>query len=334
MMIYRPFELHNHTIHSDGSFTPEELLKASADWGLDGIALTDHNTDSGVAEMTPELQKKYLPVIPGIEWTTFYGHMLVLGADHFVDWRFAVPDTIDRATDEVVRADGVIGIAHPFSMGGALYTGGFWEFNVKNWSNISYIEVFHKGENDDRKENARALAWWTSLLDNGCHLAITAGRDYHRPDKTPTLAAVTYLGLTDGKITTDAVKKALRNGRTYVTLGPALSVEVHTTGISAGISFSECCGIGGKLRAGHGTVTVGVDEKARRKFVRPWQIKPKTVILTANGAPIAEAAYEKETVSLEADLPRGWIRVELYGTWKDCPKEKELLAMTSPIYIN
>ena len=49
-MRYYPFELHCHTVHSDGSFTPEELVKAAKARGLSGIALTDHNTASGAQE--------------------------------------------------------------------------------------------------------------------------------------------------------------------------------------------------------------------------------------------------------------------------------------------
>ena len=67
-------ELHCHTLHSDALFTPEELAEAARDNQIDLIALTDHNTLSGYAQM----EQTGLPFIHGIEWTTFYGHMLVL----------------------------------------------------------------------------------------------------------------------------------------------------------------------------------------------------------------------------------------------------------------
>src|SRR5699024_9293641 len=122
-----------------------------------------------------------------IEWTTYYGHMLVIGCQRYVDWRFAKPDTIDDYIADVVASDGVVGIAHPFSMGGVLYTGGFWEFQVQNWERVSYVEVWSKGENDTRVENERALAWWTGMLNQGHRLALTAGRDWHQPDEKPCL---------------------------------------------------------------------------------------------------------------------------------------------------
>ena len=35
MMNYRPFELHTHTRHSDGSWTVPELMKGVADYGYE-----------------------------------------------------------------------------------------------------------------------------------------------------------------------------------------------------------------------------------------------------------------------------------------------------------
>ena len=84
-MSYLPCELHCHSVHSDGSFSVAELLRRAYDDHLALIALTDHNTVSGHGELDDSIT----PAVPGIEWTTFFGHMLVLGARDFVDWRDA-----------------------------------------------------------------------------------------------------------------------------------------------------------------------------------------------------------------------------------------------------
>ena len=47
-MRWYPVELHTHTCHSDGSFTVEALVDAAARNGYRALALTDHNTSSGV----------------------------------------------------------------------------------------------------------------------------------------------------------------------------------------------------------------------------------------------------------------------------------------------
>ena len=48
-MRWYPVELHTHTRHSDGAFTVEELVEAAARNGYRALALTDHNTSSGVS---------------------------------------------------------------------------------------------------------------------------------------------------------------------------------------------------------------------------------------------------------------------------------------------
>ena len=66
-------------MHSDGGASVEQLCRHAVEWGYDGIALTDHNTWAGTEELTPALEAKTLPAARGIEWTTLYGHFLVMG---------------------------------------------------------------------------------------------------------------------------------------------------------------------------------------------------------------------------------------------------------------
>ena len=46
-------DLHTHTVHSDGSYTPCELVREAKEKNLI-IALTDHNTVSGLPEFISE----------------------------------------------------------------------------------------------------------------------------------------------------------------------------------------------------------------------------------------------------------------------------------------
>ncbi|CCH49713.1 PHP domain-containing protein [Pseudodesulfovibrio piezophilus] len=60
-------DLHTHSTASDGTFTPTELVRHAHEIGLDAIALTDHDTFSGVREAM-EAGKRYgVEVIPGAE---------------------------------------------------------------------------------------------------------------------------------------------------------------------------------------------------------------------------------------------------------------------------
>ena len=51
-MKWYPVELHTHTEHSDGDFTVAGLVHAAKDRGFTAVALTDHNTASGLAELS------------------------------------------------------------------------------------------------------------------------------------------------------------------------------------------------------------------------------------------------------------------------------------------
>ena len=61
-------DLHTHTYYSDGSLSPEELVKRAEEAGVSAIALTDHNSVAGL----PEFLAVESPVerVPGIEFTT------------------------------------------------------------------------------------------------------------------------------------------------------------------------------------------------------------------------------------------------------------------------
>lgn len=59
-------DLHLHTVHSDGSWTPTELVNKAIELKLKVIAVTDHDTTAGLAEAQTAAGDK-VEVIPGIE---------------------------------------------------------------------------------------------------------------------------------------------------------------------------------------------------------------------------------------------------------------------------
>ncbi|MDR1949055.1 MAG: PHP domain-containing protein [Spirochaetaceae bacterium] len=60
-------DLHTHSTASDGSLSPAELVKTAADRGLRAIALTDHDTISGLAEAETAAAQAGIRLIPGVE---------------------------------------------------------------------------------------------------------------------------------------------------------------------------------------------------------------------------------------------------------------------------
>ena len=60
-------DLHSHSYYSDGSSSPEELIKLAKKRKIKNIALTDHNTIEGVKRAINEGKKIGVNVIPSVE---------------------------------------------------------------------------------------------------------------------------------------------------------------------------------------------------------------------------------------------------------------------------
>ncbi len=63
-------DLHTHSIYSDGSMTPEELVAHAAEKGLCAIALTDHDTLRGIPFAVAAGKKHGVEIVPGVEIST------------------------------------------------------------------------------------------------------------------------------------------------------------------------------------------------------------------------------------------------------------------------
>ena len=68
--VMKRIDLHTHSLFSDGSMTPEELVFAAKQAGLSAIALTDHDTTDGLARAMAEGQRLGVEVVPGVELST------------------------------------------------------------------------------------------------------------------------------------------------------------------------------------------------------------------------------------------------------------------------
>lgn len=326
MLKWYPCEMHCHTRHSDGKFTVDELMQTAKAYDLEGIALTDHNTVSGWKEITGEKEKNTVAVLKGIEWTTYFGHMLVTGCAHFVDWRDAVPDTIDEKIAEIKAYGGMVGIAHPYELGSPMCTGGHWEYHVHKWENVDYIEVWSKPFPASKSANERAMLLWNTLLDRGYRLAATYGKDWHGRVEETVPGGCTYIGIQDGeRLTGNLIKEAVQHGRTAVTMGPSVTLGVFQNGIEYTI--------GDEIECGAGVFHIAVDTKTRRKHWENLNIKADAVRLVATGnktvftQPVEDADC---VIEAAADIKPGWYRAELDGTVNGA---RYMLGFTSPVYV-
>ena len=63
-------DLHCHSTCSDGTYTPEELVRLAAEIGLGGLAITDHDTVDAFSLALPLAKSFGLELLPGIEFST------------------------------------------------------------------------------------------------------------------------------------------------------------------------------------------------------------------------------------------------------------------------
>ena len=61
------YDLHSHTLYSDGTLTPSELVVRAKEQGVDYLALTDHDETSGLEEAQKKADELQLNLIHGVE---------------------------------------------------------------------------------------------------------------------------------------------------------------------------------------------------------------------------------------------------------------------------
>lgn len=127
------YDLHSHSLASDGTLAPRELVARASAAGVQSLALTDHDTTDGLAEAMEAAADSDINLIPGVEisvtWQRQTVHIVGLNLDPanqalqeglrslqgFRDWRAeeigrrlaqaGIPDTYPDAR---VRAQGRI----------------------------------------------------------------------------------------------------------------------------------------------------------------------------------------------------------------------------------
>jgi len=165
-------DLHCHSWFSgDGVSSPEDLIKTARKKGLNGFAITDHNTsdgwrylrDKGLARDDGQPVDDFL-IIPGVEVTTEEGHLLCLGV--------LLPYLKGTPAAEVCKlvhaASGVAIPPHPYD----LFRAGIRE-SVLDSLEIDALEVFNAATTLKRY-NTMALKYATAR-----NLPMTAGSDAH-----------------------------------------------------------------------------------------------------------------------------------------------------------
>jgi predicted metal-dependent phosphoesterase TrpH len=184
-------DLHVHTCYSaDASTTLEKLVHYAEKKGLDGVAITDHNTLQGALKFTKKTQ---LTIIPGLEVGASGGHVLALNLTTLVPPKLSIPETVQRIHD----AGGVAIIAHP----GAVLKAGHRQ-KIASDSNLDAVEAINSG----------AFPFFLSTylsqrLAERMKLPQTGGSDAHHAAEIGTAFT-----LVDADSNPDDIAEAIRKG--------------------------------------------------------------------------------------------------------------------------
>ncbi|RLI28775.1 hypothetical protein DRO53_00930 [Candidatus Bathyarchaeota archaeon] len=191
-------DFHVHTIYSgDSSVTLEAAVQAALEAGLDGLAITDHDS----CEALKKLDKfKDAPVLllPGVEISSSDGHILALGLEKPVPPGLPAKETVE----EIKRKGGVAVAAHPLcpfkkSLGEHVLRE--VRFDAVETLNASTIPVLYSSE-------LKKL----SLLAEELGLPQLGGSDSHTPETIGR--AYTVVEVEDASV--EEIFEAVRKGKT------------------------------------------------------------------------------------------------------------------------
>jgi len=198
-------DLHVHTCYScDGVTSLKEVIAYCKKMGLDGVAITDHDTIKGALKLA---KTREIIVIPGIEVETSHGHLLALNVTAPIPSKLSSLEAIEQAHE----AGGIAVACHPTSF----YKMG-WKPQILKSSNLDAVEVI----------NSSAFPFSISTRLNRklavrFNLPQTAGSDSHIPE---TIGMAYTLIQAESEI--EKIIQAIKEGAT-VPQGKAISLKAR-----------------------------------------------------------------------------------------------------------
>lgn len=83
-------DLHCHTTSSDGSATPEELVRLAKEIGLSGLSITDHDSVEAYKKAIPLAETLGIQMVSGVEFSTVHNYLSV----HILGYAFPLNSTV------------------------------------------------------------------------------------------------------------------------------------------------------------------------------------------------------------------------------------------------
>ena len=159
-------DLHIHSQYSeDGMGSPKDIIKSLKKRGLDGMAITDHNSIDGSLKALKDAPKDFI-VIPGLEISTLDGHMIALDVKETIQRELSIEETVEK----IIDLGGIPIVPHLYRNLSGIKRGKLEKIR----KNISAIEVFNACSVP--KTNLKTIKVAKELNFGG-----TGGSDSHNP---------------------------------------------------------------------------------------------------------------------------------------------------------
>lgn len=216
-------DFHVHSEDSgDATAALDDISAFAQGRGLDFVVITDHNTSSHFDRLDGAMDRApgFL-FMPGIEVTTYHGHLGLIGASAWLDFRVdRSTDILDTFVDDADAQGALLSINHPVLDLGDACIGCKFDL-AGDVSRVDGVEV-QTGAN--RLFTNDALAFWDDVTE-GIGPPALGGSDDHRAGvvegfgQSPIGTPTTMVEATE--LSTDAIVAGVRVGRTVVKLdGP------------------------------------------------------------------------------------------------------------------
>jgi predicted metal-dependent phosphoesterase TrpH len=188
-------DLHVHSAYSvDSVTTIEQIIQQVQKQGLQGYALTDHDTMDGVKEAAEKSENSIF--IPGIEVSTRNGHVILLDLTEPIAPHQSIGETVDQAHSQGATAI----IAHPYGL-------------PRSWVNVDKIKQV--GLDAVEVANSAQIPYnYITNLNRKLALKLglpqTGGSDSHIPE---TIGRA-YTLIESKSTEVQDIIKAIKNGKT------------------------------------------------------------------------------------------------------------------------
>jgi predicted metal-dependent phosphoesterase TrpH len=189
-------DLHLHSCYSDDAIgSPEDLIKSLKERGIQGMALTDHNTIKGCIKVQKVVPKDFL-VIPSVEISTADGHLLAFNVTENIQGGLSVEETVER----IIDAGGEPIVPHLFR----LLSGIKKEKLIGIQSKVSAIEVFNGC-------SVPSTNLKTAKVARAFNLGGTGGSDSH----DPLYAGYAYTVIDSTDLRIDTILSEIKKKKTW-----------------------------------------------------------------------------------------------------------------------